>query len=96
MFSVEFDQEGGQHVLVAPDGEKLTVRQDVWDRLKDTEIIFSEWKQLLQKWSIHLEKAPLLRRECSSDAEYRELRTAIRIHAGPEAGAGAEKPQDQK
>ena len=78
MFRVEFDGEAKEHVLVADDGDKLPIRDDVWERLTDADEIFSEWKQLLQKWSIHAEKVELLRRECPGEAQYRSLRTAIR------------------
>jgi hypothetical protein len=78
MFTIDVDSASGEHLLVASDGDKIILRDDVWKRLRDPNEIFSEWKQLLQKWSIHLEKAPLLKRECPGDAEYRSLRTAIR------------------
>ncbi len=78
MFHVEFDGEAKEHVLIAEDGQKLPVRDDVWQRLKDPNEIFAEWKQLLQKWSIHAEKVELLRRECPDEAHYRSVRTAIR------------------
>jgi len=78
MFTIELDAASGDHVLVAPDGDKINLRADVWERLRNPDEIFSEWKQLLQKWSIHMEKAPLLKRECPGDAEYRSLRTAMR------------------
>ena len=82
MFRVEFDGAAKEHVLVADDGQKLPVRDDVWQRLTDANEIFSAWKQLLQKWSIHAEKVELLKRECPDDAQYRILRTAIRtFHA---------------
>lgn len=77
MFRIEVDNETDEHVLVA-EGGKITLRDDVWERLRDKEVIFSEWKQFLQKWSIHLEKAPLLKQECPSDQAYRTLRTIIR------------------
>lgn len=80
MFRIEVDPETKEHALVAQDGERLPIRDDVWERLKDVDEVFSEWKRLLQKWSIHLEKAPLLKRECSTEAEYRELRTVIRTY----------------
>ena len=53
---------------------------DVWERLRDPNEIFSEWKQLLQKWSIHAEKVELLKRECPDERGYRSLRTAIRTY----------------
>ena len=82
MFHVEIDSETGEHVLVA-EGGKISLRDDVWERLRDKEAIFSEWKQFLQKWSIHLEKAPLLKQECPTDQGYRTLRTTIRTHEKP-------------
>ncbi|MHC4249126.1 MAG: hypothetical protein ACYTKD_01440 [Planctomycetota bacterium] len=86
MFRVEFDGEAKEHVLVAEDGQKLPVRDDVWERLKDANEIFTEWKQLLQKWSIHADRVDLLKRECPDEAHYRSLRTAIRTYeAQPEA-----------
>jgi hypothetical protein len=86
MFRVEFDGEAKEHVLVAEDGQKLPVRDDVWQRLRDANEIFAEWKQLLQKWSIHADRADLLKRECPDEAHYRSLRTAIRTYeAQPEA-----------
>ena len=85
MFHVEIDPETKEHALVAEGGEKIPVRDDVWDRLKDVDEIFSEWKLLLQKWSIHVDKAPLLKSECPSEAEYRELRTVIRTFESPDA-----------
>jgi hypothetical protein len=81
MFRVEFDGEAKEHVLVADDGDKISIREDVWERLKDSDEIFSEWKQLLQKWSIHAEKVELLKRECPSEMHYRSVRTAIRTFA---------------
>ena len=80
MFRIEFDKEAAQHALVADDGEKLPLRDDVWERLRDPTEIFAEWKKLLQKWSIHAGKADLLKRECSADAHYRSVRTAIRTY----------------
>ena len=78
MFRVVLDQETKEHVLVAEDGQKILLRDDVWQRLRDAEAIFSEWKTLLQKWSIHSEKAEILKRECPDEGAYRSLRTAIR------------------
>ncbi len=78
MFRVEIDPETKEHALVAADGEKIALRDDVWERLRDADIIFSEWKLFLRKWCIHVEKAPLLKRECETNAAYRELRTGIR------------------
>ena len=83
MFTIDFDASSGDHILVGSEGEKLSVREDVWKRLKDPDEIFSEWKKLLQKWSIHLNMAPLLKKECSSDGDYRSLRTAIRTYIDP-------------
>ncbi len=80
MFRVEFDTEAAQQALVADDGEKILLRDDVWERLRDPNEIFSVWKHLLQKWSIHAGKADLLKRECSGDAHYRSVRTAIRTY----------------
>jgi len=82
MFRVEADVDGKERALVADDGERMPIREDVWERLRDPAIIFAEWKAFLQKWSIHIEKAPLLKRECPTDAEYRELRTVIRMFGG--------------
>ncbi len=78
MFRIEVDSETGKHALVAEDGEKIELRDDVWEHLRDPVALFSEWKQYLQKWSIHVEKAPLLKRECPTDQEYRTLRTTMR------------------
>lgn len=83
MFRVEKDAESGQYALVAESGEKMLVRDDVWKRLRDAESVFAPWKQLLQKWSIHVEKAPLLKEECPTDQEYRILRTIIRTYEDP-------------
>ncbi len=83
MFRLEVDPETKEHALVADDGEKLPVRDDVWERLQGADEIFSEWKRLLQKWSIHVEKTELLKRECQTDAEYRQLRTVIRTFGEP-------------
>ena len=80
MFRVEFDGEAKEHVLVAEDGKKIPLRDDVWERLKDANEIFSEWKQLLQKWSIHSGKADILKQECPDEAHYRSLRTVIRTY----------------
>lgn len=80
MFRVEFDDEAGQHALVADDGQKLPLRDDVWERLRNADEIFSDWKTLLQKWSIHADRADLLKRECPDEAHYRSLRTAIRTY----------------
>jgi hypothetical protein len=87
MFTIEIDPNTSEHVLVASDGDRVPVRQDVWDRLKKPDEIFTEWKKLLQKWAIHLDKAPVLKRECPGDAEYRTLRTAIRTFAATSGGA---------
>ena len=83
MFRIEKDAETGEHALVAEGGEKILIRDDVWERLRDAEFVFSEWKKFLQKWSIHLEKAPLLKQECPTDQEYRMLRTTIRTYEEP-------------
>ncbi len=83
MFHIEKDAETGEHALVAGGGDRILVRDDVWERLRDTDSVFAEWKQLLQKWSIHVEKAPLLKQECPSDHEYRTLRTTIRTYEEP-------------
>ncbi len=80
MFHVEIDPETKEHVLVAQDGEKIPVRDDVWTRLRGPDEIFSEWKLLLQKWSIHADKVDLLKRECPDEAHYRSVRTAIRTY----------------
>jgi hypothetical protein len=85
MFRIEIDPESKEHVFVAPDGESLPLRDDVWERLRDPEAVFADWKKFLQKWSIHVEKAPLLKRECPEDAEYRRLRTLVRTFAEPGA-----------
>ncbi len=86
MFHVEKDAETGKYALVA-EGGRIELRNDVWERLREPEVIFAEWKQFLQKWTIHLEKAPLLKQECTTDQEYRTLRTVIRTYVEP---AGAE------
>ena len=78
MFRIEIDPGSKEHVLVADDGERLAIRDDVWQRLSDPSGIFAEWKLLLQKWSIHTDKAPLLKRECPDDHAYRALRTLVR------------------
>ncbi len=83
MFHIEIDPESKEHVLVAAEGGRIPIRDDVWQRLRNPEELFSEWKGLLQKWSIHLDSAPLLKRECPADAEYRALRTTIRMFAEP-------------
>ena len=69
--------------VVRLDAPTIELRDDVWERLRDAEMLFSEWKQLLQKWSIHVEKAPLLKQECPTDHEYRTLRTTIRTFTEP-------------
>lgn len=86
MFLIDTDTETGKHTLVAEDGDTIELRDDVWERLRDPEMIFSEWKQFLQKWSIHVEKAPILKQECPTDHEYRTLRTTIRTFSEPEGG----------
>ena len=86
MFRIEKDAETGEHALVAEGGDRILVRDDVWGRLRDAESLFSEWKQLVQKWSIHVDKAPLLKQECPTDQAYRVLRTIIRTYE--EAGGG--------
>lgn len=83
MFRIEFSPETKEHFLVASDGDKLPIREDVWQRLRDPEQVFGEWKKLLQKWSIHVNKAELLKRECPTDQEYRILRTDIRMFKDP-------------
>ena len=80
MFRVEFDKEAGEQTLVAEDGQKFPLRDDVWQLLRDPNEIFSTWKQLLQKWSIHADKTDLLKRECPDESHYRSLRTAIRTY----------------
>ena len=84
MFRVEFVADTKEHVLVAEDGQRMPIRDDVWKRLRDPAEVFVEWKKLLQKWSIHIEKAPLLKRECPTDQEYRALRTVIRTFKEPD------------
>ncbi len=79
MFTVEYEEEKTAHVLVAPDGERVELRDDVWERLRAPEMLFSDFKQLIRKWCIHLEKADLLKRECPTDSEYRQLRSLIRM-----------------
>ena len=83
MFTIEFDSDKKEHVLVGDGGDKIAIRQDVWERLRNPEDLFADWKKLLQKWSIHLDKAPALKKECPTDAEYRTLRTAIRTFTDP-------------
>ena len=83
MFLIDIDAETGKHALIAENGDTIELRDDVWERLRDAEMLFSEWKQLLQKWSIHVEKAPLLKQECPTDHEYRTLRTTIRTYEEP-------------
>jgi hypothetical protein len=83
VFTIELEPAGGEHVLVATDGQKISIRSDVWTRLRNPEDLFVEWKKLLQKWTIHLDKANLLKRECVTDADYRTLRTAIRTFEDP-------------
>ena len=82
MFHIEKDAETGRHDLVA-EGGRIELRDDVWERLRDPEAIFSEWKQFLQKWTIHVEKAPLLKQECPTDQAYRVLRTIVRTYEEP-------------
>lgn len=83
MFRIEKDAETGEHALVAEGGDRIPVRDDVWGRLRDTESVFADWKQLLRKWSIHVDKAPLLKEECPTDQEYRVLRTIVRTYEEP-------------
>ncbi len=83
MFQIEMDQASGEHVLVAEDGGRLPIRDDVWERLRDPDSVFGEWMQLLRKWSIHLDKAALLKSECPAGADYRTLRTRIRTFQTP-------------
>ena len=79
MFTVGFDDENAVHLLAAPDGDKLEIRDDVWERLRSPETLFKDFKLVLQKWSIYVEKAPLLKQECPTDSEYRQLRSLIRM-----------------
>ena len=79
MFTVEYDEEKAAHALVAPDGERVELRDDVWERLRAPEILFNDFKLLLQKWTIHVEKAELLKHECPTDSEYRQVRSLIRM-----------------
>jgi hypothetical protein len=79
MFHVETDPESKEHVLVAPGGGRIPVRDDVWERLRDSEMLYADWKKLVQKWSIHVGEPELLKSECSNDEEYRRLRTVIRV-----------------
>ena len=79
MFGVSFDEEKGVHLLASPDGESLEVRDDVWERLRSPDMLFKDFMLLLRKWAIHVEKAPLLKQECPTDSEYRQLRSLIRM-----------------
>lgn len=79
MFSVGFDEEKAVHVLVASGGDRVEVRDDVWERLRSPDILFNDFKLLLQKWSIHVEKAALLKEESPTDGDYRQLRSLIRM-----------------
>ena len=79
MFTVEYEEEKTAHVLVAPGGERVELRDDVWERLRAPEMLFSDFKLLLQKWTIHVGKAELLKRECPTDSEYRQVRSLIRM-----------------
>ena len=80
MFTVDFDEEKATHVLVAGDGGRLEIRDDVWERLRSPDMLFSEFRALLQKWSIHVEKTSILKQECPTEAEYRQLRSLIRMY----------------
>lgn len=82
MFAVGYDEEKTAHELVAPDGGKIEIRDDVWERLRSPDMLFKDFKLLVQKWSIHTEKAPLLKRECPTDSEYRQLRSLVRMYKG--------------
>jgi len=80
MFKVDYDEEKPVHALVAPDGERIEMRDDVWERLRSPDMLFNDFKQLIRKWSIHVDRAPLLSQECPTDAEYRQLRSLIRMY----------------
>ena len=83
MLTVSYDPEKEEHVLVGEGGDAIPIRDDVWERLRDPNEIFSEWKKLLQKWAIHVGKAGLLKDECPAENDYRTLRTAIRVFERP-------------
>ena len=79
MFSAKRDSAGGA-LLTAPDGASLTLPGDVLSKLQDPAAIFSDWKRRLQSFAVlNVEHAKLLKRECPTDAAYRELRSKLRM-----------------
>ena len=92
MFSIEYDSEKNIHVLVASSGERIEMQDDVWEKLQDADMLFDDFRKTLQMWSIHVEKADLLKAECSSMSNYKQLRGLIRIFVPPPSG---EKPKEE-
>lgn len=79
MFEVEKTADGGA-VMTARDGTDVQVPADVLLKLQDSDVIFSEWKRFLQAFSLKdMAYAKALKAECTTDAEYRALRSKLRL-----------------
>jgi hypothetical protein len=70
----------GSAVLTAPDGATFVIPSQALSKLQDPAAIFSDWRRSLQALAVlNVENAKLLKRECPTDAEYRELRSKLRM-----------------
>jgi hypothetical protein len=80
MFDVEKNEATGGATLTARDGTVVEVPADVLVKLQDSDAIFSEWKRFLQAFSLqNMDHARALKTECATDAEYRSLRSKLRL-----------------
>ncbi len=80
MFNVVKDESMGGAVLTAMDDTEIHVPADVLEKLQNAEAIFSEWKKYLQGFCLqNMDHARALKAECPGDAEYRALRSTLRL-----------------
>ena len=79
MFEVTKNPDGSI-ALTASDGTEVAVPADVLAKLQDSDVIMSEWKRYLQGFALqNMTHAKALKAECPGDAEYRRLRSMLRL-----------------
>lgn len=74
-------KDGDQIVLVSDDGSKsFPVTEKVWKILSNPEILMDDFKKVLQSYALETNRewAMILKQECPSNADYRDLRVSIR------------------
>ena len=74
-------KEGDQILLVNSDGsQSFPLSEKVWEILNKPDILMDDFKKVIQSYALETNRdwAMILKKECSSDVEYRNLRSSIR------------------